>query len=205
MNQKQMYEYVRARLRESFPTNYRIGRIPIHCKDGKIRYYNPESWAEMYARTKTRDLREAALHTEHVSRGNDLVQINRVGSTDPCREWEGEILSITGETPGYRTVAECRSSGHIFHPNCRHFTIPIVHPSEGNIPLDRHRNALSGVGEIAMGMAFTMGKLSLPKHILGHEEHVRTHIEHLLHLALQGDEDAQKELKELTGTEVWKE
>src|SRR5690606_18083284 len=32
-----------------------------------------------------------------------------------CRPWEGKVLSLTGRTPGYSTVAEARAAG-LFHP-----------------------------------------------------------------------------------------
>ena len=39
-----------------------IGRLPIMCKDGIERNYDPESWAETQARTLSRDVQEEALH-----------------------------------------------------------------------------------------------------------------------------------------------
>lgn len=39
---------------------------------------------------------------------------------DACAFWEGVVLSLTGSTPKYPTLAQARSSGQIFHPRCRH-------------------------------------------------------------------------------------
>jgi hypothetical protein len=36
-----------------------------------------------------------------------------------CRPWEGKVLSSSGTTPGYPTVAEARDAG-LFHPGCTH-------------------------------------------------------------------------------------
>lgn len=43
-------------------------------------------------------------------------------STRTCDKrspWGGKVLSLTGETPGYPTMAEAKAAG-LFHPNCRH-------------------------------------------------------------------------------------
>lgn len=55
-----------------------------------------------------------------VNEGHDLVKVSSSGATDPCKKWEGKILSLTGATPGYVTVAKARATGEIFHPRCRH-------------------------------------------------------------------------------------
>jgi len=49
----------------------------------------------------------------------DLVQVSAHGGCDLCAPWEGAILSISGDTPGYPTVDEAEASG-LFHPNCKH-------------------------------------------------------------------------------------
>lgn len=94
------------------------GKLPIKCKDGKIRYYKPGPWSETMSRTRSRALQEEGLHNQMKNAGFDLVQISIGGSGDPCSNWEGSILSITGETPGYPTVDEAQGSGDIFHPRC---------------------------------------------------------------------------------------
>lgn len=101
------------------------GKLPILCKDGRTRYYNPESWSETMARTRSRGLQEEGLHNEMKSVGFDLVIVSRGGSGDECRFWEGKILSISGTTPGYQTTREAQSI-HLFHPRCVHSTSPII-------------------------------------------------------------------------------
>lgn len=36
-----------------------------------------------------------------------------------CAPWNGKVLSLTGQTPGYPTLEEAEGAG-LFHPNCRH-------------------------------------------------------------------------------------
>ena len=101
------------------------GKLPILCKDKKVRYYDPEKWSETIARTRSRALQEKGLHNEMAEAGFDLVIVSIGGSGDMCRHWEGKILSISGKTPGYQTVAEAQRI-HLFHPNCVHSSSPIV-------------------------------------------------------------------------------
>ena len=112
--------------------NHRLGpsgRLPILCKDGKTRNYDPASWSNMMARTRSRTLQEEGLHKTMADSGFDLVIVSRGGSGDECRLWEGKILSISGKTPGYPTYRDAQRSGEVFHPNCVHVTSPFL-PNE---------------------------------------------------------------------------
>lgn len=52
--------------------------------------------------------------------GLDLVQITTHGSPHAeCRAWEGKIVSLTGDTPGYPTLEDAEEEG-LFHVGCRH-------------------------------------------------------------------------------------
>lgn len=54
--------------------------------------------------------------------GYDLVVFSSHSKACPsCQRWEGVTVSLTGNTPGYPTLAEVRSGGgHMLGPNCRH-------------------------------------------------------------------------------------
>ena len=41
-------------------------------------------------------------------------------SGDPCDDWVGRPISMTGETPGYPTYDDAKAAG-VFHPNCVHY------------------------------------------------------------------------------------
>lgn len=102
------------------------GRLAIMCKDKILRYYQPAAWSETIARTRARAAQEEGLHNKMKEVGFDLVKVSIGGSGDPCSNWEGLILSITGETPGYTTVDDAQGSGEIFHPRCVHSTSPYL-------------------------------------------------------------------------------
>jgi UDP-N-acetylglucosamine transferase subunit ALG13 len=94
------------------------GKLIIKCKDKKIRQYDPAKWAETMARTRSRALQEEGLHNQMYRAGFDLVMVSTGGSDDACADWEGEILSISGENTNFPTVKEAQDSGEVFHPRC---------------------------------------------------------------------------------------
>jgi len=89
-------------------------------KDKAGRSWDLDTYAEMLFRTKVVEARNRGLANRMAENGYDLVQVSdHVGECPLCRPWEGKILSITGKTPGYETVADAEGAG-LFHPNCRH-------------------------------------------------------------------------------------
>lgn len=78
------------------------------------------SYTEMAMRTASAHAALQGRIDTQASLGNDLMQISRIGTTCPiCAPWQGVVISISGKTPGYKTVDEARAAG-VFHPNCRH-------------------------------------------------------------------------------------
>ena len=79
-----------------------------------------DRYADMLFRTKAVEARNRGLINRMVENDYDLVQVsNHNTSHEACAVWEGEILSATGATPGYPTVADAEAAG-LFHPNCKH-------------------------------------------------------------------------------------
>ncbi len=79
-----------------------------------------DRYAEMLARTKMVEARNTGLANKMVANGYDLVQVSNYASKhSACARWEGKIISLTGKTPGYKTMADAMGDG-LFHPNCRH-------------------------------------------------------------------------------------
>lgn len=85
-----------------------------------------DTYAEMLFRTKAVEARNRGLVNRMAENEYDLVQVSsHGGSCDVCSDWEGKILSVTGKTKGYQTVAEAEAAG-LFHPNCRHAINAII-------------------------------------------------------------------------------
>lgn len=79
-----------------------------------------DRYSEMLFRTKTVEARNRGLANRMLENGYDLVQVSDHNSDhEACAVWEGQILSLSGATEGYPTVAEAEGEG-LFHPNCRH-------------------------------------------------------------------------------------
>lgn len=78
------------------------------------------SYVEMLTRTTTMQLHNTAIKNEFMAHDEDLIIVSRHGTKcDLCGKWEGQVLSLTGDTKGYPTVDEAESDG-LMHPCCRH-------------------------------------------------------------------------------------
>ena len=85
-----------------------------------------DRYSEMLIRTKSVEARNRGLANRMVENGYDLVQVSNHNSAHrECAIWEGKILSLTGKTPGYSTIAKAEAEG-LFHPNCKHAINVIV-------------------------------------------------------------------------------
>lgn len=90
------------------------------------RRWSMRSYTEMVGRTVTAEAHRMGTANRILEHGIDLVRITgHEGPCEMCGPWEGRILSLTGRTPGYPTLAEAEASG-LFHPNCRHAMAPYI-------------------------------------------------------------------------------
>lgn len=89
-------------------------------RDRSGRQWSFDRYSRMLVRTKAVEARNQGLTNRMLASGYDLVQVTNHGTDhEACARWEDEILSLTGETKGYPTVAEAEATG-LFHPNCEH-------------------------------------------------------------------------------------
>ena len=91
------------------------------------RSWSLDRYSEMLFRTKAVETRNRGLANRMAENDYDLVQVSSHGAPDVCGPWESKILSVTGNTPGYPTVADAEAGG-LFHPNCKH-AINVLIPS----------------------------------------------------------------------------
>lgn len=90
------------------------------------RRWTLDRYSEMLFRTKAVEARNRGMGNRMLENGYDLVQVsNHNSSHDACRRWEGRILSVSGNTEGYPTLAQAEESG-LFHPNCKHAINAII-------------------------------------------------------------------------------
>lgn len=88
--------------------------------DKRGRSWNMASYTDMLCRTSSMQIFHQAKTNEYLAHGEDLVIVtSHTPTCAKCAPWNGKILSLTGETPGFPTMDEARAAG-LFHPNCRH-------------------------------------------------------------------------------------
>lgn len=91
--------------------------------DSSGRRWQTKNYFQMLNKTVSNNVaRESYLAVMAESR-HDLATIEGGPSTigDSCDDWVGRIVSISGATPGYPTVADAQASSHMFGPNCNHW------------------------------------------------------------------------------------
>ena len=101
--------------------------------DRSGREWDPGRYFSMLTRTTVAEVDRQATMDTMADANVDLALV--AGGTptspppDPCWRWYGKIVSISGKTKGYPSVAEARDDG-MFHPNCIHFLAPIIPEDE---------------------------------------------------------------------------
>lgn len=87
-------------------------------------------YAMTVTRTKVRDAQVQGSVGRYNENGIDLVRINERSFTcKVCGARQGLVISLSGETAGYPTAAQIGGLPP-FHPNCRHYIIPVVNALE---------------------------------------------------------------------------
>jgi len=92
----------------------------------KGRNYKPDSYAELVARTRTKEATtEATLNTSLYYRV-DLVQVDaHSDNCEYCQLYAGRVYSISGNHPEFPELGEEPP----YHPNCRCVLLPITEES----------------------------------------------------------------------------
>lgn len=114
----------------------------IGIVDKAGRRWDLQTYSRMVVKTKIQQSQIEGARLEALELGNDLAIISSHGAKDSCKHFEGMIVSMSGLTKGYRTLADLRASGLIFHPNCQHTVHPIG--DIGRLPQslkDKHEKA----------------------------------------------------------------
>jgi hypothetical protein len=84
------------------------------------RTWDNKTYFEMLMRTVYANTQNNMYMETLTQEGTDLVKVSFNNATDPCKNWEGKILSITGAHEQYPSYQEAFNSGEVFHPRCKH-------------------------------------------------------------------------------------
>ena len=118
-------EYTRRQAAQA-ALNLFSGRGITGFVDAAGRQWNLASYAEMACRTAANGAARQGTFDRMRAAGRDLAVIGGSSSgCELCSDWEGEVVSLDGVTPGYPTLAEAEGAG-LFHPNCTHQPYPYV-------------------------------------------------------------------------------
>lgn len=102
------------------------GTVTITDKNGDPREFDVGRYAEMVARTQTRQATVVARHERLGELGMDLVVIVGRVSQYFCTAFLGQAFSLSGKHPRYPAYASLPGGGPPFHPNCSKSTRPFV-------------------------------------------------------------------------------
>ena len=84
------------------------------------RTWDIASYAEMATLTAIERATRQGYFDSMREFGYDLAQISdHYGACPICEAWQGVVISISGDTPGYLTLSDAEAAG-VFHPRCMH-------------------------------------------------------------------------------------
>ena len=114
-----------------------------HFYDKAGRKWQLENYVKMRTLTDLVQGERVAFFTRATQYGVDLVRIIHMNIHPQCPlciPFNGKILSINGDTPGYMTINDAAIQG-LFHPNCDHVPeqlelAPVDNGGDGNIELN---------------------------------------------------------------------
>lgn len=99
-------------------------KVTVVGKDGVGRDYDVGYYAEMVARTQTRQATVVARHERLQEADLDLVMVIGRVSDNFCSAYLGMVFSLSGKSDKYPSIDEI--DGPPFHPNCSKSTRPFV-------------------------------------------------------------------------------
>jgi hypothetical protein len=99
--------------------------VQVIDKNGSPINFEVGYYAEMVARTKTRQATVVARHERLASLGLDLVAITGRVSKNFCTAYLGQVFSISGKSDKYPSLSSL-PGGVPFHPLCTKSTRPFV-------------------------------------------------------------------------------
>lgn len=103
--------------------------VEIPLASGGVRNLRIDHYAEMLARTKSRQAAVLARRNAALSHGQDVMQVssNLPLEDDACSLYIGRLFALTqaaAEKWGIAHVSQLPNGGAPFHPNCTHSEIP---------------------------------------------------------------------------------
>lgn len=98
----------------------------VKMSNGRV--MNLQSYAEMVARTTTREATNRGILNQMTESGRDLVKMSsHKSSCKICAPLEGRVYSISGKSSKYPPLKKAYRGPYAnIHPNCRHVLVPYI-------------------------------------------------------------------------------
>jgi hypothetical protein len=100
--------------------------VEVVGRSGEPMNFKVDYYAELVARTKTREAVEVARHERLQEHGLDLVSIVGRVSKSFCTAFLGQVFSLSGTSSKYPALASLPGGGPPFHPQCSKSTRPFI-------------------------------------------------------------------------------
>lgn len=120
--------------------------VEITTRNGGTMNFEVGYYAEMVARTRTREATVLARHERLEELGLDLVAIVGRVSNNFCTAFLGQVFSLSGKSAKYPAYSRLPGGGPPFHPHCTKSTRPFVE----ELATDRQLSAAQGVGDASL-------------------------------------------------------
>lgn len=117
------WQSLAAQLRKDVLANGVTGFIDKAGHSWKV-----DTYVDVVAQSSVMRAYNAGVKAETQAQGLDLVRLSDeidANTCEACAKWAGQILSITGATPGFPTVDEVEADG-VFHCHCVHTLEPLT-------------------------------------------------------------------------------
>ena len=107
-----------------------------------------DTYVDVVAQSSVMQAYNAGVKAEMQAQGLDLARLSDEideNTCEACAKWAGQILSITGATPGFPTVADAEADG-VFHCHCVHTLEPLTEDEAAEATAD-NGNSSAGTKE----------------------------------------------------------
>ena len=104
------------------------GRISIKCRDGKVRKYDPQKYAETVAKQAEGETRNTAALNQSKELGTEIMEMSSHSPTCKiCAKLQGRWYSLNKENEDYPYIHDTAwKNGKTVHPGCRHTFRPVL-------------------------------------------------------------------------------
>ena len=107
-----------------------------------------DTYVDVVAQSSVMQAYNAGVKAEMQAQGLDLARLSDEideNTCEACAKWAGQILSITGATPGFPTVDDAEADG-VFHCHCVHTLEPLTEDEAAEATAD-NGNSSAGTKE----------------------------------------------------------